>query len=173
MKESNQIYICRIIFLILSIMVATIIFMFSSQNGDESKTTSRGFTRKIVDIVPFTKNLEEEQKQQIVENVQPVIRKMAHFSIYTILGICLFNFFRTFKWIRKKQIILTVGTGAIYTISDEIHQFFSDGRAPLIKDVFIDTAGCLFGVGIMLLVIKLVKKGKKNMKKSIEKNVDK
>lgn len=173
MKEINRMQIKRIIFLILSIIVAIIIFMFSSQDGDKSKTTSRGFTREIIDVAPPTKNLEEVQKQQIVEDAQPGIRKMAHFSIYTILGICLFNFFKTYEWTTKKQIILTVITGAIYAISDEIHQFFSYGRTPLIKDVFIDTAGCLFGVGIMLLVIKLTKKVKKNINKSIEKNVDK
>ena len=61
-----------------------------------------------------------------------------------------------------KQIALTLIIGAIYAISDEIHQFFSDGRSPLIKDVIIDSFGVLFGITIVLGMTKLIKKVKKN-----------
>lgn len=162
MKENNRVNIYQIIFLIASIMMALIIFMFSNQDGDESKTTSKGFTKEVVDVAPPTKNLEEEKKQELVEDMQPTIRKMAHFTIYTLFGIFLFNFFRTFKWTAKKQIALTLIIGAIYAISDEIHQFFSDGRSPLIKDVIIDSFGVLFGITIVLGMTKLIKKRKRN-----------
>lgn len=162
MKENNRVNIYRIIFLIAFIMMALIIFMFSNQDGDESKTTSKGFTKEVVDVAPPTKNLEEEKKQELVEDMQPTIRKMAHFTIYTLFGIFLFNFFRTFTWTAKKQIALTLIIGAIYAISDEIHQFFSDGRSPLIKDVIIDSFGVLFGITIVLGMTKLIKKVKKN-----------
>lgn len=162
MKENNRVNIYRIIFLIASIMMALIIFMFSNQDGDESKTTSKGFTKEVVDVAPPTKNLEEEKKQELVEDMQPTIRKMAHFTIYTLFGIFLFNFFRTFTWTAKKQIALTLIIGAIYAISDEIHQFFSDGRSPLIKDVIIDSFGVLFGITIVLGMTKLIKKRKRN-----------
>ena len=162
MKENNRVNIYRIIFLIASIMMALIIFMFSNQDGDESKTTSKGFTKEVVDVAPPTKNLEEEKKQELVEDMQPTIRKMAHFTIYTLFGIFLFNFFRTFTWTAKKQIALTLIIGAIYAISDEIHQFFSDGRSPLIKDVIIDSFGVLFGITIVFGMTKLIKKRKRN-----------
>ena len=49
----------RIIFAILTIATFIAIFVFSGQDGDESSSTSRNFTRKIVDILPISKNLEE------------------------------------------------------------------------------------------------------------------
>ena len=160
MNKMNYIQIKRIIFLILSIVVAMTIFMFSNQDGEKSKTTSKGFTKEIVDVAPPTRNLEEEEKQQIVEDSQPVIRKIAHFSIYTVFGICLFNFFKTFEWTTKKQVIFTLILSMLYAISDEIHQFFLDGRSPLIIDIFIDTFGALFGTVIVFVIGYCLKKKK-------------
>ena len=161
MQKTNKKYIYRSIFLILSITVATIIFIFSSQDGEQSNTTSRGFMKQVVNILPFTKYLDEIEKARIIEDSQTVIRKIAHFSIYTVLGINVMGFFKTFEWNTKKQVIFTLSLCIIYAISDEIHQFFSDGRAPLIKDVFIDGFGSLFGTIIVLGMINLTKKYKK------------
>ena len=158
MKKIDITQVKRIIFLILSIAVAIIIFKFSSQDGEKSGSTSRGFVREIVDVLPSTRKLDEEKKDKIVEDSQPFVRKLAHFSIYTLLGICLFNFFNTYGWSTKRTIILTIITGAIYAASDEIHQLFSDGRTPLITDVFIDTFGALCGSGIVVGIGKILNK---------------
>ncbi len=77
----------RIIFAILSIMTFTMIFIFSSQNGEKSGSTSRGFTRRIIEILQIDKHMEGEEKELFIENCQYVVRKLAHFTIYTILGI--------------------------------------------------------------------------------------
>ena len=167
MEKIKYIQIYRIIFLILSIAVAMIIFIFSNQSGEKSKTTSRGFVSEIVEFLPFAKKLSEAEKQKIVEDSQPVIRKLAHFSIYTILGINLMVFFKTFEWDTKKQIAFTLEICILYAISDEIHQFFSDGRTPLIKDVLIDTFGGLFGIGIVLGDLYVINNKKVNKEKEV------
>lgn len=150
MKNNNV--ILRGVFLVLSIIVAITIFIFSSQNAKQSSAVSRGLIRKVIEILPKTKNLSETEKQKIVKKSQKYVRKLAHFSIYTLLGINIILFFKTFLLMERKQCLFTLVICLIYAISDEIHQFFSDGRTPLVIDVCIDMFGSLLGVGFVELV---------------------
>ena len=148
----------RILFGILTIITCIIIFIFSSQNGEKSGLTSRGFVRKIVEITGITNDLNEEEKEEVIENCQFVVRKLAHFSIYAILGINILGFVNTYKNLKlQSQIEITLFSGFLYAVSDEFHQMFSGGRTASPKDVCIDTLGVLFGIGIFLLIKKLIK----------------
>ncbi len=148
--------IVRIIFLILTILTAAAIFMFSSEDGKKSGETSRGVVKTVIDILPNTKNLDEGQKQEVIENSQPIIRKLAHFSIYTLLGLNVMGFLSTYNNINtKKQIILALTICIVYAISDEIHQHFSANRTPKILDVGIDTCGSILGVLIVQICSKI------------------
>lgn len=142
----------RIIFAILTIVTFITIFIFSSQNGDESGSISRGFTKKIIEILQLDKNLSEDEKESLIENSQFIIRKLAHFTIYTIAGMNIYGFVNTFGMKKKNKILCALLVGIIYAISDEIHQMFSGDRTPAIRDVIIDSCGVLFGVGIILLI---------------------
>ena len=145
----------RTIFAILTIATCIIIFIFSNQNGEKSGLTSRGFVRKIVEITGITKDIRE--KEELIENCQFVVRKLAHFSIYTILGINALGFINTYTKISlKKQIGITMLFGCLYATSDEFHQMFSNGRTASQKDVCIDTLGVLFGIGLYMLVKKII-----------------
>ena len=149
----------RIIFGILTIATCIIIFIFSSQDGEKSGLTSRGFVRKIIEITGITNNLNEEEKENLIENCQFVVRKLAHFSIYTILGINTLGFVSTYKKLKlKKQIVITFLFVVMYASSDEFHQMFSGGRTASPKDVCIDSVGVLFGVCIYLIVEKIIKR---------------
>ena len=148
----------RILFGILTIITCIIIFIFSSQNGEKSGLKSRGFVRKIVEITGITNDLNEEEKEEVIENCQFVVRKLAHFSIYTILGINILGFVNTYKNLKlQSRIEITLFSGFLYAVSDEFHQMFSGGRTASPKDVCIDTLGVLFGIGIFLLIKKLIK----------------
>lgn len=161
----------RTIFAILTIATCIIIFIFSNQNGEKSGLTSRGFIRKIVEITGITNNLNETEKEELIGNCQFVVRKLAHFSIYTILGINALGFINTYKKISlKKKIGITLLFGWLYATSDEFHQMFSNGRTASPKDVCIDTLGVLFGIGVYLLIKKLMNKLKKTRKKKFGNN---
>ena len=146
----------RIIFAVLTIATFVTIFMFSSQNGEKSGSTSREFTKKIIEILQIDKNLSESEKENLIENLQFVIRKLAHFTIYTIAGINIFGFVNTFDMKKKNKILCALLVGIIYAMSDEIHQMFSGGRTPAIRDVFIDSCGVLFGICIFLVINKII-----------------
>lgn len=133
------------------------IFRFSSQEGNKSSEVSKKVARKIINTFPYTKNLSEETKLKMVERSQPIIRKLAHFSIYTVVGVCIMGFISTYKVILLKKFIVSLSVGLIYAISDEFHQSFVPGRGPSVRDVCIDTAGVFLGIIIVLVIISVFK----------------
>ena len=158
-----EIYIKRTIYAILTIATFITIFVFSSQNATKSSQTSMGFTEKIMDILQIGKNWDENTRMEIIEKSQTIIRKIAHFTIYTIAGIWMMAFANTYDNVElKKKLLVVIIIGMLYAVSDEFHQMFSDGRAPLVKDVIIDTTGVLFGSGVDIIIknIKQIKSKK-------------
>lgn len=137
----------RIIYGILVIIWMTLVFAFSSQNGEESKRTSGYFTDKVVQIIASVKadiNIEDTE-----EIISFIIRKMAHFSIYFVGGILIFNFVNTFPLKLRNVMLLAFVLGCVYSISDEIHQLFISERAGQIRDVLIDSTGVLIAIFLM------------------------
>ena len=133
------------------------IFNFSNQDGKASSGLSKKVARKIVDVFPYTKNLSEKTKNKIVENTQPIIRKGAHLSIYTLVGIFIMSFISTYKIHLKYKFLISILVGLVYASSDEIHQSFIPGRTASIIDVGIDTAGVFLGIILVLIIISVYK----------------
>ena len=142
------------IFLVLTFIS---IFNFSNQDGQTSGGLSRKVARKMVDVFPYTKNLKEEAKNKIVEKSQPIIRKGAHLSIYTLVGILIMSFISTYKIHLKYKFLISILVGLIYASSDEIHQSFIPDRTASIIDVGIDTSGVLIGIMLVLIIISVYK----------------
>lgn len=159
MKEKNTL-IKRIIFLILIILTSLMIFGFSAQNGEESSSISRKIATIVISI--FNKNGQEAA----VLGAEGVIRKLAHFSIYTLLGTWIMAYADTFKVKEKNKMILTIILGFLYACSDELHQGFIGGRSASFIDVIIDTLGVSFGLFVMLFI----KESKKNITKILQKD---
>ena len=83
-----------------------------------------------------------------------IVRKFAHFFEYAALGFligCAFFLSR-----RRFSPITAVICSALYSISDEIHQYFVPGRACRIFDVGVDTLGALTGTLILAFIILIV-----------------
>lgn len=149
--------IFRIVTIILLLLTFISIFKFSNQNGKASGNLSRKVARKVVDIFPYTKKLSETTKNKIVEKSQPIIRKLAHFSIYTLVGILIMSFISTYKIRLLNKFLISIGVGLIYAISDEIHQSFIPERTASVIDVAIDTSGVFMGIIIVLVIISVYK----------------
>ena len=74
--------------IILSIFWMILIFCFSNQTAVKSDTISRNIvTSFIIDHIEGYGLLEEAEQNLIADNLDFVIRKMAHFTEYAILGI--------------------------------------------------------------------------------------
>lgn len=161
--------IARIIFSILILGILATIFIFSSQDGKKSKTVSQEFMRKIVNIYPKTSKLSDKEKEEIIEKLQPVIRKTAHFTIYMLAGLLLMGFLSTYELKWNKKLIFTLILGLIYAGLDEVHQGYTGGgRTPRVFDVFIDCLGVLTGSIIILGISKIITfKKKKHLQKNL------
>ena len=129
----------------LIILVMFIIFSFSNQSGDESGSLSDSLLIKIYQIFNDEELTEEEQDIIIEENTH-LIRKSTHFTIYLILGLLVFNLYKDLWGVTPTSIIYAIILCFIYSISDEIHQLFIDGRSGEILDIIIDTAGASLGI---------------------------
>ena len=152
-----KIIIFRIITMIFLVLTFISIFNFSNQDGQTSGGLSRKVARKIVDVFPYTKNLKEENKNKIVEKSQPIIRKGAHLSIYTLVGIFIMSFISTYKIHVRYKFLISILVGLIYASSDEIHQSFIPGRTASVIDVGIDTSGVVLGIILVLIIISVYK----------------
>ena len=146
--------IIRIILGILLIGTFFIIFGFSNQSGEESSGISRKVTEFIAEKIL---NIPDNAKQEIIENMEGIVRKIAHFSIYTLVGILIMAFMSTYKLLLWKKLGISIMGGLIYAISDEYHQSFIPGRSAEVRDVLIDLSGVIFGIIIVLVIILLYK----------------
>lgn len=154
--------ILRIILILLLLGTFYIIFGFSSQDGEKSGSISRRITEKIATFIPQIQKENEIEKENIMNTMERIIRKMAHFSIYTAVGLLLMALVSTYNIKEKNRLIITLTTGIIYASSDEIHQSFVPGRSPMITDIVIDTMGVILGILLIILGKKIIKKYREN-----------
>jgi VanZ family protein len=143
------------------ILIAAIIFWmmtifgFSAQDAEASQSTSDIITGKIIEtFVDNYDDMSAASQQELWDKISFVVRKIGHFGEYGILGGLIFLLMITFEKVRKnyKWLILELVICAAYASTDEFHQGFVAGRSPMIRDVFIDTAGAFTAVVISLCI---------------------
>lgn len=134
----------KIISIILCILWALLIFTFSSDTGVKSKSKSETVS---VYVIKTLTNIEEntEEMDYAVQSVSFPIRKCAHLFLYFVFSLLVFNAYINFKTYKYDYIIVFIIV-LIFSISDEIHQLFSFGRAGRLSDVLIDMIAALLGI---------------------------
>lgn len=148
--------VVKICFLVLWM---ALIFAFSNQKDVESSNVSDGFIdRTVVKIYKiFNENITKEKENEIIEKYTYPIRKLAHYTLYFILGILSFLVVKDYS-INKKLIIYSLLICFLYACSDEFHQLFIIGRSARALDVMIDTFGSLCGISIFYIFNKKMSK---------------
>ena len=143
--------------LLLVLAVMVMIFCFSAQSGEQSGAMSGRITRWVLSVViPEFSEFTTEKQNDIQRTVGLLIRKLAHFSEYALLG---FSLLLHIRQIEKKMLVRLPwlwawGIGTLYAASDEFHQGFVAGRGPSVVDVMIDSAGVVAGVLVMFLILR-------------------
>lgn len=135
--------------MVLAVMAC--IFYLSSQPATDSRALSnkvlevlRSCFHRAASLAPFIQKL----------NVgYPVvrIRKVAHFTIYLVLGLVSYLVLPR-KWPIWRRLTCVIALCFVYAITDEIHQHFVAGRNPEVRDVLIDTLGSSVGMSIGCVV---------------------
>lgn len=157
-----------IVFLLLSVLWMTVIFMFSAQTGEVSDKQSGFLTDLVCKLIPF------ELSDSGINTLTFIIRKAAHFTEYAVLGALYFETVHSFRAYKKKErnyrngrraawktVLFTTALCMLYAMSDEFHQSFTAGRSPAVRDVIIDTCGGFAGSMLVLLMVNIAAKKNK------------
>lgn len=169
--------ICKKIFLwTVLILHISLIFFFSSQTADDSTVVSKGFTRNIKSEVEIKQELSQENEEKFKNEkyaeavakigfikLEGIIRKVAHFSLFFLLGVFINLLMKCYDISGKVRLVSSILFSGGVAFTDETIQLFSEGRSGMILDVFLDMSGAavaaiLFFVGgIMYEKIKRIK----------------
>ena len=156
MKHKKRI---AITFLIVAAGCVVGMFYFSNQNGDRSNGISEDIVLHILNLL----SISPDSSIKVMDLANFVIRKLAHFSEYTVLGIGLCGLMRVL--VKRYWGIAAIVLGAVLASLDEFHQLFIPGRSAMVSDVVIDTCGVVVGSIIFTLIILLQEKKRWSSKK--------
>ncbi len=90
-----------------------------------------------------------------------LVRKLAHFTEFFVLGLELMTFFAYRKPLFPQAFLLALTHGFFAAFLDETIQIFS-GRGPMIQDVWLDVSGFAVGASLMLGIMVWTKHRKNN-----------
>lgn len=133
------------------------IFILSGQSAEQSSKLSRGVLSQVPESVQETidEKAAESSGGEKKAASHSLIRKTAHFFIYTVLGMIAFILCGEYKV--KHGFITVLCLCCLYAVSDEFHQLFVKGRSCELRDVCIDTTGAFVGEMLAAGALKLKK----------------
>lgn len=142
---------------VLTLLNMIVIFCFSAEPQEKSGDRSEGITQTVVSVVVDNyEQLTEPQKQEKVQEFHPIIRKLAHFSEFALLGFLTGAFMLTLG--KTRYFVCWIAPAAfclVYAASDEIHQIFTN-RGPAVTDVLIDFSGSALGLLLIHAAVLIV-----------------
>ena len=135
----------RLFPLVITILIMAFIFLQSALPADLSKEESNLIVQALIEFLHVDPKI-----------LSFAVRKCAHFTEYLVLGLSLFATVREYDPVRlerneqwRRTALLSWGIGALYALTDEVHQAFVPGRSCEIRDMLIDSCGVAAGVLIM------------------------
>lgn len=122
----------KIINIILMLTWMILIFTMSSFDATESGEQSNFIVNIIVNVLNISN----------LNILSLIIRKLAHFTEYFILGMLAYNLIHNCN----KKVYIAIIICVLYAISDEFHQWFVPGRSCQLLDILIDSMGATLGI---------------------------
>lgn len=145
-----------------------VIFCFSAMNGASSDGQSKGFIESIATGVAhisaklgmLEKEPTEKQIEQFARKINPIVRKIAHGTVYFVLAVLLLLALFTDNKTFGRNMLIVLAICFFYSLTDEWHQTFIPGRTGKFVDCLIDTLGAVIGCLLYLLPVKIFTKKK-------------
>lgn len=138
---------------ILLILLYMLIFRFSAQNSDESGALSRSVSSMCVNMYNSFSggHMSGTRMEQLILKYEGPIRKLAHFTEYTCMGILVYVL--CVQWMKRGKglCLLTIVWVAVSAAADEFHQLFVPGRDGNLADICLDTFGGAVGLLFCML----------------------
>lgn len=129
----------RAVLILLTGALMGTIFLFSSQTSGASNELSRGLAEILLSRVGIYLTAEQ------IEVCNLVLRKIAHFSLYFLLGAGVMGVCLTVPWKMRWRFLLAILVCALFATSDELHQYLSGARNGNVLDVLLDSCGAICG----------------------------
>ena len=128
----------------LPLIVWLVFIFFASSDNLNAGNTSRIIGPLILWLFPST-------SPETLAVVNVIMRKIAHFSEYAILGFLAARAFRTSPHpaINRRWFWICIALVAVYALLDEYHQSFVPSRTASIFDSLIDIAG---GITVLIFI---------------------
>lgn len=168
MEKNNKIY--KIINILLVLIWCITVFSLSNEVADTSSNTSGNVIKFALKII--NPKIDNAILDEMVQMLQPIVRKMAHFTLYAVGGILIFNMLDSYTSSRIKNMAFSWVLGTFNAITDEIHQLYVAGRSGEVRDVCIDSMGVLCGVLLIyLMVVVFEKESKQKISKKTKNRV--
>lgn len=141
-------------------IIIVLIFLFSHKPADNSNESSLTVANKVLTIYETITDhpYDKVKRLNLLENINHIVRKGAHFTEYALLAFALAFHFCVCKWSKFKIFSLSAVVASIYAMTDEYHQTFIEGRSGQIRDVMIDASGAVTGALCFLLLTTLIMK---------------
>ncbi len=136
------------VYLTVFLTLSTLIILLATSPAEQSSEQSG----LIVDmVVGFLGWFDYVPDAQLLDNLTYLVRKLiGHFGIFLIDGV--FAYLTTISFIKLKKswmpLLISIGAMIILAALSEIIQLFASGRAGLLGDAIIDSAGALIGISI-------------------------
>lgn len=94
-----------------------------------------------------------------LEISEHLLRKLAHFSEYAVIGALLLSCAYSFDRIRPHRFaVYVLFSGLMIAVADETVQLNVEGRAGMITDVWIDFSGVIIGAAVMWTAFAIYRK---------------
>ena len=130
----------------------TVIFLFSAQPAHESDGLSKSVILFIIGLAKRVMPLAD--LAMYIATLNHFIRKVAHFTVYLVLGILTVNSLKASGVPIFKAIMWALVICIAYAATDEIHQMFVPGRGAQVKDVLIDSVGAVVGICVYYGIVR-------------------
>lgn len=152
----NKKKVIRILLWAAVLGMMTVIFALSAQPGPESDELSNVVAEPVVELICIiVDGVEEAEAEQLLLSVGGVIRKIAHFLEYALLGLLLRLLCLQYD---RSRVWLPILIGVLYAATDEFHQTFVPSRSGMVTDVLLDSAGVCCGVYAERIISKFRRK---------------
>lgn len=154
MRKSRVSIRFRVIVFTLTALMILFAFFHSSMpadlSGDESESVM-GILQDVLNFLGFDTQLSDH-----------IVRKAAHFSEYTVIGMLLLSCAYSLCRTRPHKYYLQICFFGLATaVCDETIQLFVEGRSGQITDVLLDFSGIVTGTVLMLLYFAIYRKLRK------------
>ena len=150
----------RIVLWLAAVAWMGLIFAFSLEDADQSSETSGRIIRWLLAHFDTTfLELSPEEQLLRVGEWSFVVRKLAHFSLFAVMGLLSIAAFSVDLPLRR-AFPAALGLGTARGVLDEVQQAFVPGRSCEFRDMCIDAAGVLLGAAFLFLILHLIQRKK-------------